>query len=64
MKLKTLSAIAAVTLGSSFMAQAVEVEVGITNLTQGVFFTPRLVVAHTADADLFEVGEDASMALT
>ena len=44
-------------------AQAVELEVSITNLTQGNYFTPRLVVAHTDAADLFEVGTPASTAL-
>jgi hypothetical protein len=51
-------------LGASLnTAYAVEVEISITNLTQANYFTPRLVVAHTAEADLFEVGEDASTAL-
>ncbi|MBY6186212.1 spondin domain-containing protein [Marinobacter hydrocarbonoclasticus] len=39
---------------------AQEVTVEITNLTQGIYFTPLLVSAHTAEASLFEVGTDAS----
>lgn len=58
----TMATLASIALFSA--AQAVELEVSITNLTQGNYFTPRLVVAHTADADLFEVGEEASSALT
>ena len=44
-------------------AQAVEIEISITNLTQANYFTPRLVVAHTDAADVFEVGTPASTAL-
>lgn len=51
-------------LASVGACYAVEIDISITNLTQGNYFTPRLVVAHTSDADLFEVGEDASSALT
>ncbi|GLR72272.1 spondin domain-containing protein [Agaribacter marinus] len=63
MKLHRLAAFAAVTLTSISAAHAVEVELSITNLTQGNYFTPRLVVAHTDAADLYEVGEEASVPL-
>ncbi|MEM9624212.1 MAG: spondin domain-containing protein [Pseudomonadota bacterium] len=36
-----------------------EVTVRITNLTQGMAFTPRLLVAHTDQVDLFEAGTPA-----
>lgn len=51
---------AALVLGAS-SAQAVEIE--ITNLTQGLYFTPLLVAAHPSSADLFEVGSAASSEL-
>lgn len=35
----------------------------LTNLTQGIHFTPLAFVAHTADNSLFEVGEAASSEL-
>ena len=38
-------------------------EVSITNLTLGQTFTPQLLVAHTADISLFQIGEPASMEL-
>lgn len=44
-------------------AHAVEVTVSITNLTQGMAFTPRLLVAHNENIDLFEPGQPASRAL-
>ena len=40
-------------------ASAVEVMVRITNLTQGMSFTPRLLVAHTDQVDLFQAGTPA-----
>ncbi|MEP5567792.1 MAG: spondin domain-containing protein [Halioglobus sp.] len=38
-------------------------DVVITNLTPGQTFTPQLLVSHTADISLFEIGEPASMEL-
>lgn len=64
MKLRTLTQAIALTLLSSGAAQAVELTVSITNLTQGMLFTPRLLVAHTANVDLFEPGTAASEGLT
>jgi len=63
MKKTSVALATALTLASIANTQAVELEVSITNLTQANFFTPRLVVAHTAEADLFEVGTQASVAL-
>lgn len=45
---------------SSASAFSADVEIAIQNLTQGMAFTPLLVVAHTPDASLFELGEVAS----
>lgn len=62
----TLSRISkSVLLGSglalaSASALSANLEVKIQNLTQGMAFTPLLVVAHTPDASLFELGEEAS----
>jgi len=39
------------------------VDIHITNLTQGMHFTPLLVSAHASDAHLFEAGQPASTAL-
>lgn len=64
MKLTKVAAATMLTLATIGAAQAVDLEISITNLTQGNYFTPRIVVAHTAEADLFEVGEAASSALT
>ena len=55
---KTASAIALALSSSALMAQ--ELEIKFTNLTQGIYFTPVGVVAHSPDASLFEVGEAAS----
>ena len=45
-------------------AQAAEITVSITNLTQGMHFTQRLLVAHSTEVDLFEAGTPASTGLT
>ena len=39
---------------------AADVTIEIQNLTQGMYFTPIAAVAHTPDASLFELGEEAS----
>lgn len=44
-------------------AAAAELTVSITNLTQGMSFTPRLLVAHNENVDLFEPGQAASRPL-
>lgn len=63
MKLRTLTQAIAVTLLTTGAAQAVELTVSITNLTQGMLFTPRLLVAHTTSVDIFEPGTAASEGL-
>lgn len=44
-------------------AHAAELTVSITNLTKGMAFTPRLLVAHNENIDLFEPGQPATDAL-
>lgn len=63
MKVLKIAALSALIIGSLSTASAVELNITITNLTQGNYFTPRLVVAHTDAADVFEVGTNASSAL-
>ena len=46
-------------LASSTLAAA-ELDIEITNLTRGSWFTPFLVAAHTPDTSLFAAGETAS----
>lgn len=43
--------------------QLVQFEVTITNITQGQSFTPQLVVTHSRNARLFELGDEASPGL-
>lgn len=44
-------------------AMAEIVDIKITNLTQGIYFTPLLVTAHADTFDLFELGDSASSEL-
>lgn len=44
-------------------AQAAELDIQITNLTRGSYFTPLLVAAHTDDSRIFRSGEVASSSL-
>lgn len=60
MKTKLLSLVASATLLASANASAAEVDVKVTNLTQGITFTPLLVTAHSPDASLFTLGQPAS----
>ncbi len=48
---------------ASSMAFSQTLDIQITNLTQGMFFTPLLVSAHMDDSHLFEAGEAATVAL-
>ncbi len=58
---KTLAAAAlAASLGITSNAQATDFTVEITNLTNGIYFTPFLVGAHPEGTSLFEVGQPAS----
>ncbi|MDP2561712.1 spondin domain-containing protein [Psychrobium sp. 1_MG-2023] len=45
------------------VSEAASLKVTITNLTQGIYFTPFLVASHTDDVSLFTVGTQASLAL-
>ena len=61
MKAKLLSLVASATLLASANASAAEVDVKVTNLTQGIYFTPLLVTAHSSDASLFTLGQAATL---
>lgn len=54
--------VAASILGMSSV-HAADINVKITNLTNGIWFTPFLVAAHPADTSLFAVGQPASASL-
>lgn len=54
---------AAIALSTSNIATAADLTLEIQNLTQGIYFTPLALVAHTPDASLFELGEAASTEL-
>ena len=60
MNKQTKALIAGLTLLTANQAYSADVEVKITNLTQGIHFTPLLVAAHSADAHLYQVGSKAS----
>lgn len=47
-------------LAVPFVAQAKDISVTITNLTNGIYFTPLFVSAHSQELDFFELGEVAS----
>jgi hypothetical protein len=63
MDLKHLLGASALSLLAANSVQAAQISVTLTNLTGGMHFTPRLLVAHTADVDMFEVGSPASTGL-
>lgn len=56
-------AISAAALSTASSLQAAELNVTVQNLTQGIYFTPILVSAHSSDASLFELGDTASTEL-
>jgi hypothetical protein len=60
MKRLALVAATCLALGSAATAQARQVTVTITNLTNGNYFTPLLVAAHSRHVDLFELATPAS----
>lgn len=64
MKLKPIPQAIALSLLMTSTGQAAEILVNITNLTQGMLLTPRLLVSHTDSVDLFEPGTVASEGLT
>lgn len=62
MKFRKICTALAVGLGAS-MANAADIDVEVTNLTHGIYFTPLLVTAHDSTSHLFQVGTAASPAL-
>ena len=54
---------AAAMLAASGLASAADLNVRIVNLTNGIWYTPFLVAAHTDDSRLFTTGEPASASL-
>ncbi|NRB37430.1 MAG: hypothetical protein HRU20_03050 [Pseudomonadales bacterium] len=66
-KTKKTSITAACVLAGSvllpMLATAAEIDVKITNLTQGIYFTPLLVASHGDNQHLFETGMAASSSL-
>jgi len=62
MKIKTLAAslLLATTVGAVTSINAQELEVTVTNLTQGIYYTPLLVSAHNADMSLYTLGQPAT----
>lgn len=45
------------------LVQAQDLDISVTNLTQGIHFTPILIAAHDGDTQLFKSGEMASSEL-
>jgi len=48
---------------SSMLSQAQQLDITVTNLTQGIYYTPILIGAHNGDMSLFTTGEMASTQL-
>ncbi|NQY35923.1 MAG: hypothetical protein HRT37_13320 [Alteromonadaceae bacterium] len=62
--MKITNLIAGFALASSSMViNAQQVEVTVTNLTQGIHYTPFLISAHSADMSLYKLGQAASAEL-
>lgn len=55
---KSLSLVALALASSATMAQ--DLSITVTNLTQGLYFTPVITAAHSSDSSVFMVGESAS----
>ena len=62
MKASTLT-IATLLAAASQSTMAAELDLKVTNLTQGIHFTPVLITAHDSEDKLFEVATEASTAL-
>jgi len=60
--MRKLIAAAALTLGAA-PVQAADLSVTVTNLTQGIYYTPFVLGAHGAGTDLMEPGEPATQSL-
>ena len=63
MKVFLCAALAAASLFSSTFANASQFNVRIVNLTNGIWYTPFLVVAHPDGTSLFTIGQPASLSL-
>ena len=63
MKVFLNAALVAVLLIASNLASATQFNVRIVNLTNGIWYTPFLVVAHPDGSSLFTVGQPASASL-
>jgi hypothetical protein len=53
----------ALLMSTSAFTQAQDLDIKVTNLTQGIHFTPILIAAHDGDTQLFKSGEMASSQL-
>ena len=60
MKIKLMATLASLVAVSTAPANAADFDVEITNLTNGIWFTPFLVAAHPDGSNLFESGQPAS----
>nr|WP_246034052.1 spondin domain-containing protein [Thalassotalea mangrovi] len=56
--MKWMAALAPLVVASNAWSQ--NLQITITNLTQGTYFTPLLIAAHSSDAVMFRVGQYAS----
>ena len=63
MKAFLRGALVAASVCTVMPANAADINVQITNLTNGIWFTPFLVAAHPADSALFTSGQPASASL-
>ena len=62
-RLRIGASIAPLLLAIAGPAHAAELTITITNLTNGIYYTPFLVAAHTEDSRIFRSGEAASPSL-
>jgi spondin N len=65
MKIPTFasSLLLAGTILSSSAINAQQLEITVTNLTQGIYYTPLLISAHNAEMSLYQLGQSASAEL-
>jgi len=63
MKFKTLALSSAIAV-TSFSSAAQELEITVSNLTHGIYFTPLLIAAHDENTFAFHAGTEASTELT
>ncbi|MGI9200496.1 MAG: spondin domain-containing protein, partial [Woeseiaceae bacterium] len=63
MKKAISAALLAATLSAASAVNATDFDVTITNLSNGIYFTPFLAVAHPDGTNLFVTGEPASASL-